>query len=607
MDIIKLGIVDPKIKQDEPKFAVYKGPLSVSNVPSNAISQSNSQHTYNVPVPSLNTFVDRKILWSSTVDVDVTLTVADGIAVAINTVPIDFGGNASVAPYALHSLCTTQSATINDANCTSYTSDTLYEVARLIDSKEQRMASLTPVKLDNLLNYADSDGSISNVLNGFGSVGSPSERGRGSYSGYQFLNPLTGAVLQSGDQYIAGQAGANNVTLEANDDGVPHFQGAVAAAANAYDLTFKIRFFLTEPLMISPFCYNLKSDDEPSLYGINNLQFVFNMNQGKRFLRFMPSNTFTNLDCSISKYSNSQLNTTFYTPNLSVPLPERNVVDYMEMSRFITNGGLIPASTPVQLSDPSHSSAQIISQSIVFNSIPDMVLVYVKANDITNQQGDYYLPINKISVSFDNFAGLLSNNTPQQLYNMSYSNGLQMTYDEYIGAYNFSNSTDGKCKRPSVGSFLVLKMGRDIPLQSGLSPGIMGNFNFQINVSLRNQTGQDVQSANLFVCSVKSGFFETVNGSSRIITAPVTESDVIASKNVNTSYSMKRMIGSGFFSSLGNALSKVKEYAPVVKNVLKATGHPKAKQAVDVMESVGLGRRTGGARTGGKARISNLY
>ena len=46
-------------------YGVQKGALSVSTAPFNALAASNSQHTYQILVPSLNVFVDRKIVWES--------------------------------------------------------------------------------------------------------------------------------------------------------------------------------------------------------------------------------------------------------------------------------------------------------------------------------------------------------------------------------------------------------------------------------------------------------------------------------------------------------------------------------------------------------------
>jgi len=59
--IEKIAVYDARIIQESPKYAVQKGALSVSVSPFNAISASASQHTYQILVPSLNVFVDRKI------------------------------------------------------------------------------------------------------------------------------------------------------------------------------------------------------------------------------------------------------------------------------------------------------------------------------------------------------------------------------------------------------------------------------------------------------------------------------------------------------------------------------------------------------------------
>jgi hypothetical protein len=47
-DIEKLAVFDDRIVQTRPKYAVEKGALSLTNAPFAAISQSQSQHTYNV-------------------------------------------------------------------------------------------------------------------------------------------------------------------------------------------------------------------------------------------------------------------------------------------------------------------------------------------------------------------------------------------------------------------------------------------------------------------------------------------------------------------------------------------------------------------------------
>lgn len=56
---------DARLMQEEPAYAVQKGALSVSVAPFQAISANASQMTFQVLVPSLNVFVDRKIQLST--------------------------------------------------------------------------------------------------------------------------------------------------------------------------------------------------------------------------------------------------------------------------------------------------------------------------------------------------------------------------------------------------------------------------------------------------------------------------------------------------------------------------------------------------------------
>lgn len=66
--ISKVAVYDPRLQQDEPAYAVQKGALSVSVAPFQAISANSSQMTFQVLVPSLNVFVDRKLQLSATLN-----------------------------------------------------------------------------------------------------------------------------------------------------------------------------------------------------------------------------------------------------------------------------------------------------------------------------------------------------------------------------------------------------------------------------------------------------------------------------------------------------------------------------------------------------------
>lgn len=66
--ITKLAVYDPRLVQDPPAYAVQKGALSVSVAPFQAISANTSSMTFQVLVPSLNVFVDRKIQLSTSLN-----------------------------------------------------------------------------------------------------------------------------------------------------------------------------------------------------------------------------------------------------------------------------------------------------------------------------------------------------------------------------------------------------------------------------------------------------------------------------------------------------------------------------------------------------------
>ena len=63
--IKKIAVYDARLQQDEPAYAVQKGALSVSVAPFQAIAANSAQMTFQVLVPSLNVFVDRKIQLSA--------------------------------------------------------------------------------------------------------------------------------------------------------------------------------------------------------------------------------------------------------------------------------------------------------------------------------------------------------------------------------------------------------------------------------------------------------------------------------------------------------------------------------------------------------------
>ena len=100
----RLGCITPKVK-----FQVFKGGQNITSQPFKAISETKASHVYNVTVPSLETIISREVLWKSTVTLKITATGKSPNAFAVN-----YGVTDALAPFPLHSLVTTMTATINN-------------------------------------------------------------------------------------------------------------------------------------------------------------------------------------------------------------------------------------------------------------------------------------------------------------------------------------------------------------------------------------------------------------------------------------------------------------------------------------------------------------
>jgi len=223
----------------------------------------------------------------------------------------------------------------------------------------------------------------------------------------------------------------------------------------------------------------------------------------------------------------------------------------MEFPRYIATPGTRVAPSTSLLS----AGTDLQSQTITLPNIPDLLLIFVKPPsyaDSTN--GDWSLPITSMSLNFDNFSGLLSTMTQEQLYQMSLRNGVDMDWSEWSGYGSTPLSrpaagipTQGGV-RGLVGGPLVLRPGRDFALQAGQAPGLVGNFTLQFNIGVQNFTGA-AQTPNIYTIPISSGFFETIKGSSRIIKGVLTEQDILSAPAQAPSAALERRVGSAFPST----------------------------------------------------------
>ena len=125
-DFEKILVLDDRLNcTDKIKHQVTKGGQHEVSQTYKAISESPTRVVFNCVIPSLETVVARKILWTATVTLaincpatgeaardDIGGPVTHGVTEAMFL--INYGVDSALAPFPLHSLCNTMSCTISN-------------------------------------------------------------------------------------------------------------------------------------------------------------------------------------------------------------------------------------------------------------------------------------------------------------------------------------------------------------------------------------------------------------------------------------------------------------------------------------------------------------
>ena len=560
-------------------------------------------------VPSENVFVDRKLLWSSTVAMqfNVALAAVGGAGSSVGDSLVVPGRDFALCSFPLNSLCSTMSATINDTTAVINSQDVMREVLRLTDLKKNRLQRTCPTMLDKYMYYDDAFATANNPLGAYDAATDYDNIPNGAFYGLQFTDP-NGALLGTAAPAYAG-------ALYDAVNGVPVINAATVAAGAGAQIPIYIKWRSTEALVLSPFVFSDEHEWDTGLFGINNIQLIMNLQSSPaRIIRATAraGRTVSAIQYNAgvsSPFDKSVLNVQFLTPSLEVPLPPKSVVPYMEFPRYITQysgGALAPG-----------AKDQIQSQTITLPQIPDLLLIYCKPKEALNPgEADFYFPMataqdgvpSPLSVNFDNFSGLLSSHTAEELYAMSVKNGLDMDWNTWSG---LARTASGSYPAPAglaahqqgqltplVGSLLVLKPSQDITLQSGQAPSLVGNFTLQFNIQVKN-TAARALTPMLYVVTVNSGFFESIRGSSRIIKGVLSEQDIIDAPLAPMMLrdQLDRMVGGLSFGKLGSMLSKVKGFYEKTKPIVSAVKGALPEGAVKgALGAVGYGASGGAGR-----------
>ena len=622
-------LYDSRIAQPQSRYAVNVGGSQVTVTPFRSVTQTSSSLAFTCNVPSQTVFLDRAVELVATVnyrfDVKINLTASPQPNNITQPIFV-FGRDGALQALPIHGLISTLTVILNDSSVTIDLSTTMRELLRLTDYASNRRIRTAPTMLDRYYDNASPSvfGAVNDPNSGYGIANSDDEVPNGAWWDIRFVLPQSGNALTPGGSYanpgaVAGALG--NIPVNAN--GVPcrlsSAGGSVETSAGFY-YGLGISFTCAEFLMASPLIFADSNEESVGIFGLNNFQVTATLKSDtSRTIRNTVNATygryigggssasapynFGNPPGLISSnaFGNTVLNATFISPSINQRLPSTSMVPWAEYPRYVTS---------YNTSIPARGSAPIQSQSLTIPVVPDLMVWYCKPTATpTPQEGDWYLPITNMSLSFDNAAGLLSTSPTTSLYRISQQNGLQMSYPEWIGETVSAN--DGSTV-PLVGGFVVLRPGINFALSAGIASGVSGNFVVQATVTVKNQTFSAVPAVSLYLLCINSGYFATLAGSSRIMRNLLTESDVVSSPVApeNDVQSLKRYTGGGFLSSLGNILSKgvgvAKHLAPIasaLKPLLPDSGmlgHLKSG-----MSAVGMGQ-AGGGSSGGRRHAGSL-
>ena len=245
-------------------------------------------------------------------------------------------------------------------------------------------------------------------------------------------------------------------------------------------------------------------------------------------------------------------------------MPARNIVPFYELPRYLTAAPALAAGSWTTGPGSPVSSVQFVLNTLQLNQIPDKLMVYIRVVPTdSSTQPDVALPIQNISINFNNNSGILASAVPIQLWEMSRNNGLQETWTEYSG---WGITTNAARTAPyyvgTVGSYLVLEFGKDIQLTEDFyAPGSLGNFNLQVSLNVSNNTETTFVAGDLQVVliTMNSGVFVCERGTSSTYTGILTKQDVLEASQQEhyTHNDVARLVGGGLFDMIKSGVSSL--------------------------------------------------
>jgi hypothetical protein len=260
----------------------------------------------------------------------------------------------------------------------------------------------------------------------------------------------------------------------------------------------------------------------------------------------------------------SEAQLTYISPSLIDEVP-RDLNYQYHLPVFYPQGAQPPCLPGQQIT--------LTMNTVQLQSIPSRAYFWV-----TNRKADYdvFTPnstfaVNQIQVTFQN-AVILTGATRQDLYNMAQKNGCNLSYREFF--YD-------------CGSVVCLDFGSDVPLRSGQSPGMAGQYEFTLQYTCTNNTNRTITPV-LNALFMLEGIMTKQGSIFNTQVGIISERDVLEAYSMPTQNVYKRsnnIYGSGFWDSFKSFAKKL--VRPLISAAAPfAAANPLASAALGVADQV---------------------
>lgn len=545
--VTKDGIVD----WCEELMVVEKASANNQDFPVVSTNFSSSQASFTININSRDAVIDRNIM----IECPLTLTLTTLSPIQGNLL---YDNQYAFRDFPINRMISSITLSIGNVSVTSQVADLIPALARSFVSDVNKYTShgTSVTMADQYKYYRNSLGSSRNPLNNFDTGGLDNVNPRGAYPVIITGNNTTQAVLQT---------------------------------------------TLYEPLFISPLIASLKE----RVIGFTHLtqilvQIQWCSDASRMFSAYSDNILPPNKLIPSLVWGQPLLRVCQYTDALMIA-PSVTSYAYAGTSRYTTDF-VVPQNS---------NNFSVATQNVQLDVIPKYMLLYAMPNwnNCSPTVSSHFLPINTLQINFNNVS-YCSSMSQNDLYKYSVQNGVDMNFLQWNGTAH----ANGRTEVPTVGSVVCFKFGDQIPLPSQWSVGCSVKCNISANVQLYNNDvsplTESVYNYTLYMAFVNDSVVSLFGSNSgSVITAPLTEVDVLQSQKESpvVNYSELNTHGFGSGSGLGKLSNYVtsgkfrqhvksaRAHAPLIKyaghqakKYLKSKGGLPAHMA-DVLHTAGFG------------------